>query len=309
MIVTVTMNPAIDKTIEVKNFEAGGLNRITKTVYDAGGKGVNVSKTIKALGGETIATGFVGGNAGQMILNALESLDIKTDFVFLEGETRTNTKVNSENVGVTELNEQGAEVNAAKLDELVKKIQSYATPDTIFVLAGSIPTGVPKDIYKTITELVKENGSKVLLDADGELFKASLPAEPSLIKPNREELIEYANLTGEVTKEDLITVAAEFLNSGIETVVVSMGKGGSLFLKGEDRYFCESLNVVAHSTVGAGDAMVAGLAFSMENGLCFEDTLKISVATSAGAVTTIGTKPPSRELVNELFNKVVIHKL
>ncbi len=309
MIVTVTMNPAIDKTVEVKNFEAGGLNRIIKSVYDAGGKGVNVSKTINAIGGKTLATGFVGGNAGQIIVNALNSLGIENDFVVLEGETRTNTKVFSENVGVTELNEQGAQVSEEKLLELMKKIESYANKDTIFVLAGSIPQGVPKDIYKTITECVKQKGSKVLLDADGELFEKSLPAVPSVIKPNKEELAQYANLSGDITREKLIDATKEFLDSGIETVVVSMGKYGSMFLRGDEKYFCEPVDVVVHSTVGAGDAMVAGLAYSMEQKYSFEDTLRLSVATSAGAVTTIGTKPPSKELVDELVTKVEIHKI
>ncbi len=309
MIVTVTMNPAIDKTVEVDNFEIGGLNRITKSIYDAGGKGVNVSKTIKAIGGETVATGFVGGGTGQIIVNTLNSLGIKTDFVNLEGETRTNTKVYSKNGGITELNEQGAQVGDTELNELIEKIESYASKDTIFVLAGSIPKGVPKDIYKTITETVKKRGSTVLLDADGELFKNSLSAVPSVIKPNREELAEFAGIKGDITTEALIKIAGEFLDSGIQTVVVSMGKHGSMFLRGEEKYFCDSVDVEVHSTVGAGDAMVAGLAFALEKGLSFEDTIKLSVATSAGAVTTIGTKPPSKELVDQLIEKVVINKI
>ncbi len=309
MIVTVTMNPAIDKTVEIDNFVVGGLNRITKSVYDAGGKGVNVSKTINALGGESIATGFVGGSSGQMIVNTLNTIGVKTDFVCLAGETRTNTKVFAKNVAVTELNEQGAAVTEDELKELLAKIDTYAKSDTIFVLAGSIPNGVPKDIYKTITERVKNKGSKVLLDADGELFKNSLPAVPSLIKPNKEELTAYANICGDITKEKLCVVGGTFISSGIETVVISMGGEGSIFLRGEEKYFCEALNVKVHSTVGAGDAMVAGLAYSMENGLSFEDTLKLCVATSAGAVTTIGTKPPSRELVDELVKQVSIYKL
>ncbi len=309
MIITVTMNPAIDKTIEIENFEIGTLNRINKSIYDAGGKGINVSKTINAIGGETVAIGFVGGNAGNIIVNTLNSLNIKNDFVYLEEETRTNTKVFANNAPVTELNEQGAQVSDEKLNELIDKIKSYATADTIFVLAGSIPKGVPKDIYNTITKIVKEKGSKVLLDADGELFRSSLSAIPTLIKPNREELSEYANIKGEATREQLIEVAQEFLNDGIETVVISMGKYGSMFLVDGKKYFCDPVDVKVHSTVGAGDAMVAGLAYSLEQKLSTEDTLRLSVATSAGAVTTIGTKPPSKELVDQLVKQVEIHNI
>ncbi len=309
MIITVTMNPAIDKTIEVENFEVGTLNRIIKSVFDAGGKGINVSKTINAIGGKTLATGFVGGSTGKMIVDALNLLNIENDFIYLEGETRTNTKVFANNAPVTELNEQGANVSEEKIADLLNKIAGYANEDAIFVLAGSIPKGVPKDIYKTITQMVKEKGSKVLLDADGELFRNSLSAVPTLIKPNREELSEYANLTGEVTKEDLIKVAQEFLQSGIETVVISMGKHGSMFLKDGKKYFCEPVDVKISSTVGAGDAMVAGLAYSLEHKFSTEDTIRLSVATSAGAVTTVGTKPPTKELVDELVDKVVIHQI
>ncbi len=309
MIITVTMNPAIDKTIEVDNFEVGTLNRIKKSVSDAGGKGINVSKTIRAIGTNTIATGFVGGNTGNIIVNTLNSLNIENDFVYLEEETRTNTKVFANNAPVTELNEQGAMVSEEKLKELLLKIEEYSNNDTIFVLAGSIPKGVPKDIYKTITEMVKAKGSKVIIDADGELFRNSLSSIPYLIKPNKEELSEYAQLTGEVTNEQLIEIAQEFLQKGIETVVISLGKEGSIFLIGGKKYFCNPVDVKVHSTVGAGDAMVAGLAYSLEHNLSIEDTIRLSVATSAGAVTTVGTKPPSKELVDKLIKEVKIYEI
>lgn len=144
MIVTVTMNPAIDKTVDITRLEKGDLNRIKRVEMDAGGKGVNVSKTIRALGGDSIATGFIGGNSGIIIKNVLSELGITTDFVMVEGETRTNLKVVEEKGDVTELNEPGPQVSAGQLEELICRLEGYAAKDTLFVLAGSIPAGVPR---------------------------------------------------------------------------------------------------------------------------------------------------------------------
>lgn len=144
MIITVTMNPAIDKTVDIEELERGGLNRIQRIVLDAGGKGINVSKTVKELGGTTVATGFLGGNSGAVIENVLKEYGIKSDFVQVEGETRTNMKVVEQGGIVTELNEPGPVVTQAQTDELIAKLEGYASEDTLFVLAGSIPRGVDR---------------------------------------------------------------------------------------------------------------------------------------------------------------------
>lgn len=146
MIITVTMNPAIDKTIDVERLERGGLNRITHVEVDAGGKGINVSKTIHQLGGESIAVGFLAGDAGRTIQNVLHEWGIKTDFIEVEGETRTNTKVFERTGELTELNEQGPEISAQDMEALLNKLEGYANENTLFVLAGSIPQGVEKDL-------------------------------------------------------------------------------------------------------------------------------------------------------------------
>lgn len=188
MIITVTMNPAIDKTVELEQFHHEGLNRLQKVVIDAGGKGINVSKTIQELGGETIATGFLGGTGGAVIKKVLYDRGITTDFVSVEGETRTNMKVVEPGGVLTELNEPGPSIRPQDVEALLKKLESYAGEDTLFVLAGSIPTGVDTSIYGQITHLVQERGAKVFLDADGELFVKALEAGPDMIKPNKFEL-------------------------------------------------------------------------------------------------------------------------
>lgn len=308
MIVTVCMNPAIDKTLGIECLLPGGLNRIQKVEYDAGGKGINVSKTIHALGGSSIATGFLGGNAGQTIAHVLNEQGIRTDFVFVEGETRTNTKVIEDSGRVTELNEPGPVIPKEKLQEMMEKLTAYAAPQTLFVLSGSVPKGVPADIYGKIIAMVHEKGAKVLLDADGELFRMALNEKPEMVKPNKEELQAYVESLSPLGKADLVKCAEKFLETGVEAVTISMGSEGALFVSEGMVKECPALRVHAHSTVGAGDAMVAAMAYAWELQLAEEETIRLCMATSAGAVTTIGTKPPTKELVDTLKTQVEIYE-
>ncbi|MGN0203759.1 MAG: 1-phosphofructokinase [Coprococcus sp.] len=309
MIVTVTMNPAIDKTVEIDSLLPGGLNRIQKVEYDAGGKGINVSKTICELGGISIATGFLGGNSGKTIERVLNARNIQNDFIWVEGETRTNTKVFESNGAVTELNEPGPVIGQVQLDELLSKLDHYAGKDTLFILAGSIPSGVDKNIYAQIIRMVHAKGAKVLLDADGELFRNALEAAPDIIKPNRVELEEYAGIDYRASETELLGMAKKLMEKGIETVAVSMGKSGAMFVRGGYEVKCPALSVKAHSTVGAGDAMVAALAYAWNEKLDNDETVRLCMATSAGAVTTVGTKPPSREIVDTLKQQVIIERI
>ena len=304
MIVTVTMNPAIDRTIDIPVLQCGALNRITHVENDAGGKGINVSKTIKALGGKSIATGFIGGNAGNIIENTLTSEGIEHDFIRVNGDTRTNTKVVEEGGRVTELNEKGPKISEYKINQLMDKLLSYASEETLFVLAGSIPEGVEKDIYGKITNLVHKKGAKVFVDADGELFVKSLEAKPDYIKPNDIELAEYCGIKGDITREEIVKMAENLIEKGIGNVIVSMGKDGAAFISHSEKFMCEGLKVKAHSTVGAGDAMVAAVSYGIADNMSFRECASLGIATSAGAVTTIGTKPPSRELIDELIKGV-----
>jgi len=308
MIVTVTLNPAIDKTVDIGDFKYNGLNRITSVVLDPGGKGINVSKTIKYLQGDTVATGFIGGNGGNIIEQGLKSLGIESDFIHVDGETRTNMKVVDGNGNVTEFNEPGPVINKAAIIELLEKLEKLANQDTLFVLAGSIPQGVEKDIYRLIIKTVKNKGARVFLDADGDLFVNALEAKPDYIKPNRFELEQYFKFEGSATEDDLIKMGRKLQAGGIGTVSISLGKEGALFILPDEVIKVPGLNVEAHSTVGAGDAMVAALCFGIDKKLPMEECIRLGVATSAGAVTTIGTKPPAMELVEKLKQDVKLIK-
>lgn len=314
MIITVTMNPAIDKTVEVPAFKHGALNRITGVTRDAGGKGINVSKTIHQLGGTSIATGFLAGDTGEFINRFLEDMGIRTDFIRIDGETRTNTKVIEPDGTLTELNEPGPLVTAAHMELLIQKLEALASSDTLVILAGSVPAGTDYTIYRIITEKMHAKGASVLLDADGELFAHALQAAPDIIKPNLFELDQYFGIPDEPSAlEDPLKRAAELggqlLDHGIKSIAISMGAEGALFLNAAKQLYCPGLSVKAHSTVGAGDAMVAALAYSWEQNCSLEDSAVLGMAASAGAVTTTGTKPPSIQLVEDLKRNVTVKKL
>ncbi len=306
MIITVTMNPAIDKTVDVAKLNIGGLNRVTNIVQDAGGKGINVSKTVHALGGDTIATGFLGGDAGRMIEYSLSQLGIRHDFVSIEGETRTNTKiVDMSNANrITELNEPGPDVKKSELEELCVKLEQYAVPDSIFVFSGSVPKGISSSIYGQLIRKLNKKHARVCVDADGTLLAEAVKAKPLIVKPNNAELKRYFGIDKEISDSALLDRGKLLISDGPGIVVISCGSHGAYFIKKDKIYYSPGIEVHTNSTVGAGDAMVAALAYGLDSGMSFEESCKLSIAASAGACTTIGTKPPTKELVEMLVNEV-----
>lgn len=309
MIITVTFNPAIDKTAEVETLQVGELNRLKNVMQDAGGKGVNVSKTIHALGGTTLCSGFLAGSAGEFIHKSLEALDITSDFVWVEGMTRTNLKVLDKDMELTELNEAGPLIGKEEVAKLMEKIVSLCNSDTIVVLSGNVSAGVDTGIYRDMVTAIKAAGGKVLLDADGELFAKGIQAKPYVIKPNKYELAMYFDVAKDTANEEIIRLAKTLLNEDTQLVVVSMGKEGSIFISKQEVYQAEALKIKAHSSVGAGDAMVAAIAYALEQNYDLPKLIRLAVACSAGAVMTKGTQPASREVVEELMSQVTVRKL
>ncbi len=301
MIVTVTMNPAIDKTADIDEFIVGGINRLKNVRIDAGGKGINVSKTLRVLNKPNMACGFIGGNMGELIRTRLQKQMIMADFVTVAGETRTNLKVRSM-FGMTEFDEPGPEISADELKKLIESIKMHAKSGNLFVLSGSAPVGVPEDIYKQLTELLHQCGCKVFLDTRGVLLQRGLEASPDYIKPNLAELMSLYGVKTKFSSRDAMiewvkAKAAELFTMGPKFVAVSLGADGAVFCDGVDNIHVPARKVDVVSPVGAGDAMTAAIAYGLDSGMHFREIVRYAMAVSAGACTTEGCEPPSKEVI------------
>ena len=309
MIFTLTLNPAMDKTVVIENFAPGGVNRIKTLRVDVGGKGINVSKCLKSLGCDTTAAAFWGGAAGQRGIGFLRENGIGALSVQVAEDTRTNLKiidpVRHEN---TDINEPGPTVTAENLAELTEKLDAAIVPGDILILSGSIPKGCESGIYRDLITRYQGKGAKVYLDADGENFRLGITAAPALIKPNIDELNRH--LGAELKEVSEIAAAAkEFLKLGIAEVVISLGADGALLVKEGLCLKAEGLKVPVQSTVGAGDSMVAALACGAEKGLSDAQRLKLAIAISAASVMCSGTQAPERETIETLYRQVKIREV
>jgi len=280
-VATVTLNPAIDHTIFVSTFTPNGLNRAEAVEYHIGGKGINVSKVLSKLGCSSVALGFLGRNA-LFFEEELNAVGIETDFVEVLGRTRTNIKViDRSSSGCTEINEPGPFVDTASWENLVKKVTSWAGNCEYVVIAGSLPPGLPPDSYQLLIREVKKQGAKPVLDAEGEALKRGLEAVPFMTKPNIHELEGLIGKQLAGNKEEMLSVCQELVSTGISVVVISMGSEGSIYADKDGVFRVYPLKLEVKNTVGAGDAMVAGLIHGMSKGLQAEKLAAFGAAVSA----------------------------
>lgn len=309
MIITVSLNPALDKTISVDGLTVDSVNRVLSTRVDAGGKGINVSKIVKVLGGDTLATGIIGGNSGTFIQKQLDKMNISHDFVMSEEATRTNLKISDRlRHTTTEFNEPGAPVTDSLLREVWTKIDSVAKPGDTVVISGKNPPDMEADVLADWITKLNQKGIITALDTVGEPLRLGIQSKPHIIKPNQTELSE---LVGEDLHyvRDLIAAARHLVQQGVERVVVSMGADGALFVTKDQILRGYGLKVPLGSTVGSGDAMMAAILHHMQKGSSWEETARWSLATGAANAMCEGSKTPRMDLIYELYEKVVVEQL
>lgn len=305
MIYTVTLNPALDRALEVDELVPDDANRIRQEHSYAGGKGIDASRVIQVLGGESVALGFVGGFHGMELEQRLLRQGVRCDFVETRGETRTNILIFEKNKKThTSLNASGQKVNEVEIGELLDKIRSVENP-AYFIVSGSVPEGVPVDIYKKIVTLAHERGALVALDADGEVMRRGLTARPDFIKPNMHELGRLVERRLS-SVEDALETAEIILGKGITTILVSMGDMGALLITNEIRILGVPPRVEVDSTVGAGDSFLAGYILAHSRGEAHESCLRLAVATGAAASMTPGTELARKKDVEEILSHVEI---
>lgn len=316
MIITVTLNPALDKTARVDALRVNALNRLHGVTLDAGGKGVNVSAMIRSLGGESIAVGFSGGGAGEELQALIVQKGIRADFVRIAAVTRTNLKVVADNGVLTEFNEPGPEIRDGEWRELEQKLSGCGVKGNTVVLSGSLPAGLGKDTYKKLSAMLRRAGAAVFLDTDGEALSQALrsaPEEiPDYIKPNRYELLQYFGMADDENaypETKLAELCRTLIDRGIKLVALSRGEAGAIFVTRESVWRSPALPLQVRSTVGAGDSMVGALVYGFEQGLPEERCFALAMAASAGACVTEGTNPPSRALVDTFLAQTRMEKI
>lgn len=292
MILTVTLNPAVDKTCHINELMLGQVNRLQNVNSIAGGKGVNVTKILRQFDYPVTAMGFLGGYTGQLIQERLTEMGAECHFTHIAADTRVSTNILAENGYVTEILEPGPVISTEELNRFLSEYKRQIQRANVVVLSGSTPQGVPEDIYETLTMFAKESDCKVFLDTSGEALKKGVKACPYLLKPNKKEL-EY--LVGrKLTKtEEIKREMQELLDSGIQKIIVSMGAKGFLYGDAEGIVEQKPYKVKAVNTVACGDALVASFCMSEITGVEREKATKYAAAlASANASTAISAQIP-----------------
>ena len=309
MILTVTLNPAVDETLSVHRLQLGETNRIEETSIDPGGKGLNVARVIRRLGRPTVAIALVGGETGEFIKNRLEREDIEKELVEIEGTTRVNISVIDESTGVqTNLNHDGPIVDPAELHALELRVEEWLPEVVLTVLGGSLPPGVPPDSYARMIRWMRENDVRTVLDTSGDALVRGVEARPYMIKPNVREAQELLGRELK-TEGDIVEGARELTEREIKAVVVSMGARGAIAVSRDGAWKAVPPEVSKESTLGAGDSMVAGLAIGVSEHSSLPESLALGTAAATATVMTPGTELCRVEDVQALLPKVKIEQL
>lgn len=311
MILTVTLNPAIDKTVYVENLQEGKLNRVKASRMDPGGKGINVSKALCSygVGVEQKATGILAGMNGRHLLSLLEKYSFSKEFLMVPGETRVNLKIRDLRTGlVTEINEAGPTVMKNDADKFMELLKKHLQKCDLMVLSGSLPEGIPSDFYALCIKLA--SGMKVpsILDADGEALKLGCRALPYAIKPN---LYEFERLTGKSFSDysEIRDEIKAMQETGIELILVSLGKEGSILGYRNKTYHALPLPVQVKSTVACGDSMVAALAYCIQNDIPLDETAKITSAAGCLTAALDGSEMSEWKDIKNVYKEVYIEEI
>ena len=304
MIATVTLNPAVDKTLSVSRVILGNVNRMDEVHNMAGGKGINVAHVLEQFGYETKALGFVGGYTGDFIEDSVEAMGVVNAFTRVAGNTRTSTNVIGEDGYITELLEPGPEISEKEKAEFLQNYKEQIKDCELVILSGSAPRGIDPEFYAELIEEASKENVKILLDASGDNLKKGMLAKPFMIKPNMAEL---QTLMGRKIQgmHEVSDAAVSLVKQGIPNVLVSMGSKGILYAKdmGEEAgvYYVPAPRIRVVNSVGSGDCAVAAFAMSYIEGLAPEETVKRCVAVSVANALSLENGEIDKLRVDEIM--------
>lgn len=300
MIVTVTLNPAIDCAMGIDNYRENSVNRADFQNITAGGKGINISIILSRLGIETNALGFCGGETGKLLCNLLDVMKCPHDMTWLENQlTRINVKLKYNN-SETEINGKGADISPCVLEDFICKLENILHEGDTLVLAGSIPSSVPSDIYAYIMKRFYGRNIRIVADSSGKPLLELLSFRPFLVKPNNFELGEILNREIN-TPDEAIIGAHELKKMGADNILVSLAEKGSVLLTNDNKeYQISAPQGIVKNSVGAGDSMLAGFLAGLERTNDYLYSLKL--ATACGSATAFSGELAQKHEIDELFN-------
>ena len=309
MILTVTLNAAVDKTYTVDNFGIDRVHRPSSSRIVPGGKGINVARVYRELGGEAVATGFAGGSNGDYILEGLKAEGLKADFVPTKGESRVCIAVLDPVQGTqTELNEVGPELLPEEVEQFKAKYESVVSDMEYAVLSGSTPPGVPDSIYRELIEIARHHNVRSVLDTSGTPLAEGLRATPFLAKPNIHELSEVVGrqLT---TMEETAEAACEFNRRGIDILITTLGREGALLATREGVWRGTPPEIPFVSAVGSGDALAAAFVHVLAGGGLVSEALRLGIGAGAANAMAFGAGFCKREDILQLAEQTVVTQL
>ena len=307
-VMTVTLNPAVDKTYTTQGVIVGNVNRMRTVMKIAGGKGVNVTKILRQYGCEVAATGFLGGYSGRFIEEELEKRGAECRFIHVSGETRSNMNILADDGYVTEILEPGPVISNDERDAFLKQYDTLLSECGLVILSGSVAQGTDPDIYETLIMCAQDMSVPVYLDSSGDSLRFGMRAKPQLIKPNWREL-EYIMGHRIMDREQIIESAKFLRREGIPRVVVSMGSKGLLSVTSRGVLYAGVPRIEPINTVGCGDSVVASYAMSYIMGETEEKAIMRACAVSAANATTLVSADIPMETAEDLMNKIILEKI
>ena len=306
MILTVTLNAAVDKTYTVENFRIDRVHRPTSWRVVPGGKGINVARVYRELGDEATATGFAGGHNGEYILDGMNAEGLRSDFVRTAGESRVCIAILDPTKRTqTELNEVGPEISDEEVQRLKLKYESLVQGMKYVILSGSIPPGVPDNIYRELIDIARHYGVPCVLDTSGQPLVEGLQAKPLMAKPNVHELSAIGGRQL-ATIEETAEAAYELRNQGIDIMVVTLGRDGALAVTSDGLWRAKPPEIPFVSAVGSGDALVAAFVHVIGTGGAVPEALKLGAAAGAANAMTFGAGFCKKEDILSLAELVEI---
>ena len=313
MIVTVTLNAALDRTLTVPNFQQGHRHRASQGLTLAGGKGLNVARALKRLDVPVVATGLAGGRTGTRIVEELTSEAILNDFVRIADESRTSTAVvDPMGSSFTEINEWGPHVEPEELDMLRDKLRYLSRGADAVVFAGSLPRGVEESFYAEAIRELNRAGVRTVLDAEGEPLRLGIEAEPSLVAPNQHEAEALVGQELEEEEEDFAMALDSIAELGARAVLITLETGCYGLTREERsprRFHAAAPRVEPVSTVGAGDVLTAAFLAAQLDGRSFGDALRSSVAAASASTLEVGAGRFDPREANRLTGQVEVTEL